>query len=251
MKKFFLLLTCVLLSVHFLGADVYVKQKTHTGAFELMGQKQPAKDEINEMWLGTGKMSVIRGDVTMVFDINKKKMWYIFHKTKSYFQTGLPLDTSKFLPPQASQMMSGTKVKVSVTPNNQSKRIGKWNCKGYDVVMNIITPATAMKMKMLSWASTDVPFDWRVFQEKLAPEMWKATMARLSVGDEVVNQFKKMKGFQVGMEMSMDLMGATMRVRSEVMEITTKPAPEGTFGPPEGYEQKDKLSMTDIQNLKQ
>ncbi|MCJ7486224.1 MAG: hypothetical protein MUQ25_08695, partial [Candidatus Aminicenantes bacterium] len=33
-------------------ADIYMKQKVHTDELKVMGQTQPAKDEISVIWLG-------------------------------------------------------------------------------------------------------------------------------------------------------------------------------------------------------
>jgi len=47
MKKFFALMTLVLMAALSLSADIYVKQKTHMDG--MMGQ--PASDTIQEQWI--------------------------------------------------------------------------------------------------------------------------------------------------------------------------------------------------------
>lgn len=40
-------------------ADIFMKQKTHTGSFTMMGQTQPAKDDIQSIWMTN---NVVRND---------------------------------------------------------------------------------------------------------------------------------------------------------------------------------------------
>jgi hypothetical protein len=247
MKKLILVLTLIVFfTTAFLCADVYIKTKTHMDAFEMMGQKQPAKDEFQEQWIGENKFAQIMKQHAIILDLGKQMLYIVNHGAKTYIETSLPLDMSKLLPEQMAQMMGSMKINVTVTPNGQTKKIGTWNCNGYDVVMDIqfMMP---MKMKMLIWATTDVPFDWKTFADKMFPAIMKAQSVQMPFGDEVVNEFKKIKGYQVATEMSMNMMGTEMKVNTEVQEITNKPAPAGTYAVPAGYTKNEKFSMMDLQ----
>jgi hypothetical protein len=247
MKKLILVLTLIVFfTTAFLCADVYIKTKTHVGAFEMMGQKQPAKDELQEQWIGKNKFAQMMKQQTIIIDLDKKMLYIANHGAKTYIETSLPLDMTKLLPEQMAQMMKSMKISVTVNPNGQTKTIGKWNCSGYDVVMDIqfMMP---MKMKMLIWATTDVPFDWKAFVDKMYPAIMKAQSVQMPFGDDVINAFKKIKGYQVATEMTMNMMGTDMKVNTEVLEITNKPAPAGTYAVPAGYSKKEKFSMMDLQ----
>lgn len=149
----------------------------------------------------------------------------------------LPLDLEKYFPAQMMQMMKGITVKV--TPTGETKIINEWKCDGYDTEMNIMM----MKMKMKIWASTDVPFDWKEFNEKMYPLMSQA-MFRLD--EKAMEEFKKIKGYQIRQDISMDMMGTEMNSWSEVVEITKKSAPAGVYAPPEGYTKSDKIDMMNM-----
>lgn len=239
MKKLLLILTLVIVSFAFLSADVYIKTKTHTDAMEIMGQKQPAKDEVSEQWIGDNKFANISSNQSTIIDINKSRLYVVYPQTKSYVEAELPLDMSKLLPEQIAQMMSMMKVTVTVTPSGETKKIGKWNCSGYDAVMDIMS----MKMNMKIWATTDVPFDWKSFGEKMLPNIMKISSAQMSFGEDMINEFKKIKGYQVASEMTMNMMGANIHVTSEVLEISKKTAPAGTYSVPAGYTKQDKMTI--------
>ena len=247
MKKSILILTLVVFSFAFLTADVYIKQKVHTDAFEMMGQKTPAKDETTEQWIGKNKFAQISGQQNLIIDLDKKKLFMVLHGSKSYIETDLPLDMSKLLPPQAVQMMNMMKIDAKVNSTGETKKIGDWTCSGYDVAMNI-TGMMPITMNFKMWASTDVPFDWKAFSEKMYPEVIKASMGRMmGIGEEIINEFKKIKGFQIATEMSMNMMGAQMKVTMEVVEISNKPAPADAYLPPAGYAKKTQLNPMDMQ----
>jgi len=223
--------------VGFANADTYIRQTSHTDAVTMMGQTQPARDDTQEIWIGQDQMATVTKDMTILVDTNRKVLDMINHAKKTYVEMPLPLDMSQYVPAQMSQMMSATK--VTVTPKGVTQQVNQWNCDGYEVLMDM----GIMKMKMMVWATTSVPFDWAQVQEKLAYHVMKASM-RLS--DAAMAEFKKIKGFQIKADIGMEMMGSQMTASTAVNEITTKPAPAGIYAVPAGYTKQDKLSLQDF-----
>lgn len=238
MKKLWVVLCLMIMLTGIAYADVYIKQNSHTDAIEMMGQSQPAQDEVNHLWLGDNKMAMHSEKQSILINLDAGKMMMIDHQDKTYVEMDLPLDMSKYFPPQMEQMMG--QMKISVTPTDKTQTINGYDCKAYDVNMNFMM----MNMKQTVWASTDVPFDWKSYSEKMLPMMQQAM---LRLGTETLEEFKKIEGFQIKTEMTMDMMGSEMNSYSEVVEIEKKDAPEGTYTLPEGYTQKEKFSMGDLQ----
>lgn len=237
MKKVFFTVILVLVIALMLPADVYIKTNVHTDAFAMMGQNQPAKDEVMEQWVGNNQLVNKTGDKIMIMDMDKKMMFIVNPKDKTYVETALPLDMSKLVPKEAASMVSMMKATVKVTANGQSKKINKWNCIGYDVEMSMMM----IQMKMKVWATTDVPFDWKMFAKMYA------NVSKMSfMDDAAIGELMKVNGYQVASEMTMDMMGSKFNVTSQVVEITQKPAPAGIYAVPAGYTKKDKLSMEDM-----
>jgi hypothetical protein len=241
MKKI-LFTAFVLLAVSvLLSADVYIKSNVHTDAFAMMGKNQPAKDEITEQWVGNNQLANMTGDKIMIMDMNKNVMFIVNPKEKSYVETTLPLDMSKLVPKEMAPMLSMMKMTVKVTPNGQTQKISKWNCSGYDVDMNMMM----MQMKMKVWATNDVPFDWKMFSKMYA------NVSKMSfIDDASIAELMKINGYQVASEMTMNVMGANMKVTTQVAEITKKDAPAGIYAVPPGFAKKDTLSMQDLQGGK-
>jgi len=233
MKKLTLLFLIIAVTCSFISADVYIKTKTDSSG----GMGQPASSELTEVWLGDGVMATVSKKTTTIVNINDNKMTVAYHATKSYIQSDLPMDIAKFMPSQMKGMMKGMLdgMTVSVTPNGKTKEIMQLNCKGYDFAIGMM----GMSIKMVIWASTDVPFDWKKYS-KAVSEQFKAAMR---FGEKFVAEFLKIEGYQMGMEMEM--MG--MKVTSEVVEINpNKQSTPATYSVPEGYAKKEALTMQDM-----
>jgi hypothetical protein len=237
MKKTWFALIVVLAAALMLPADVYIKTTMHTDAFAMMGQNQPAKDEVMEQWIGNNQMVNKAVDKVMIMDMNKKIMLIVNPKDKTYVETALPLDMSKLVPKEAAGMMSMMKLTVKVTPNGQTQKVNKWNCAGYDIDMNMMM----MQMKMKVWATTEVPFDWKMFSK-----MYANVSKMQFMDDAAIAELMKVNGFQVASEMTMDMMGSKIKVTSQVVEIAQKTPPAGIYSVPAGFTKKDTLSMEDM-----
>jgi hypothetical protein len=237
MRKALSILFIATFTVVFANADTLIRQTSHTDAFSMMGQTQPARDESQEIWIGQDQMATVTNQTTILVDTNRKVIDMINHNNKTYVEMTLPLDMSQYLPPQMAQMMAATK--VTVTPKGTTQQIGQWNCDGYDVVMDM----GMMKMKMEVWATTNVPFDWAQVQEKMSGHVMKASMR---LDDAAAAEFKKIKGFQVKTDVAVEVMQSQMKASTFVTEISTQPAPAGTYAVPAGYTKQDKFSMQDF-----
>ena len=101
-----------------LPADIYIKTNVHTDAFEMMGQKQPAKDETTDQWLNEKQLFVKQGERVTILDLGKNAMYILNLKEKNYVEAALPLDMAKLLPPEAASMASMMKISVKICPGS-------------------------------------------------------------------------------------------------------------------------------------
>lgn len=240
MKKYVLATLVFLLAASSAFADTYVKAKTHSDAMEMMGQTTPARDEVIESWISAGRMATGGGDSWLVIDVPKKVAYFINHKDKSYVETPLPLDFIKLLPAEAAGMAAMIQMSATVKATTDTKKIGSWECTGYDVTMSVM----GMQMNSRVWASTAVPFDVDAYNANMMPALLQGQMR---LGESSVAEFAKIKGFQIASEITADLMGAKMHVTQEVVEIAERPAPDGIYAPPAGYKKNATLNLSDLQ----
>ena len=226
--------------VSFLTADIYIKQKTHTDEFSMMGQKTPASDTMNDFWIEKNKMAMLNDTMSFIIDLDKKVAIMISHESKTYVEMAFPIVISEYLPAQMAQMIGD--VTATVTPTGETQNVNKWKCNGYDVITSMDMMGMEMKTAMKVWASTDVPFDWKMFAEK----MLQMLNPMMPMGQEAINEFVKIKGWFIRTESTTNMMGTEMKSTMEVIDITKEAAPPGIYSPPEGYKKMDKLSMQDI-----
>ena len=239
MKKILTFVAILAVAALSLSADIYVKSKSHTDAMSIMGQNTPAKDDVSEQWLSESALAQNGKDQGFIVDLKKNMMYLINHANKSYVEATLPLDFAKLLPPQMAAMAGMLIMTATVTPGNETKKIGNWNCSLYNMNMSIMGMAMPMKV----WASTDVPFDTTRYTALFANLM----KGQMRLDDASVKEFQKIHGFQIATEMNAEIMGAKMHSSTEVLEIAVKDAPMGVYSAPKDYTKKDKLSMDEVQ----
>jgi hypothetical protein len=242
MKKILLALCIILFTVTWIHADFYIKQKQHTDPVNIMGRSQPAKDNLQEIWIGKNKMATHSSGMSMIIDRGKNIMYMVNHKAKSYIPMTMPVDMTKYMPEQIAGMMKNMMASISITvdPVSETKQIKEWNCKGYKVSMNVM----GMKMNMKIWASTDVPFNWKVVSGQMIGAMMKTQM---QLSDAAIKEMQKIEGYWIVMEMNMNIMNNQVKSRTEVIEITEKAAGPNTYTVPSDYQKKDRMSMAEMQ----
>ncbi len=220
-------------SLSALAADTLYTLKSHTDAFEVQGHKQAAEDADVKVWISGDKLRRDQGGQSMIFRPDKSRLYILDHEDKTYSELPLPIDLRKLMPPGnealADQIAAGMKVSVQVTPKTETRQVGQWNARRYDVS---VQSAMGMKIATTLWVSKDI----EGFQ---AFNRLSATMASLQPGSEAwVKELEKIDGFPVLQESKVDALGAKFGTREELLGVETKTAPAGAFDLPAGYKVK-------------
>ncbi|MBU0985267.1 MAG: hypothetical protein KKA42_15440 [candidate division Zixibacteria bacterium] len=212
-------------------AGVYIKMLNHTDAMNVMGQSSPARDDTTVLWMsgdmgyqdhGTEGVTIFRGDKQMIYLVSPE--------TKSYVEVSLDPNA----PPAAANPMAammGTPT-VTVTPTDETKKIGDWDAKKY-VVSIAMGP---MKMTNDHWATEDINIDAEKYQA-----LSSGMMMQLPGFAEAMKELYKIKGMVVESKGVVNIMGTEVGNWTKVLESAEKDPPEGIFDIPEGYEKVDML----------
>ena len=212
-------------------ADIYIMKMKHTDAVTIMGQTQPEKDEEGVTWMseekmredeGTSKSTIVRFDL--------KKIYVIEHDKKEYAEINLPIDFEQILPPEAKQMAQMMQVTAKVTETEETQKIKDWDCKKYLVEISLSMMGMNMPMKMEMWATKDLDIDLDLY-EKFYTEI----LALQPMFKGFIEEFKKIEGYPVVTDMTMNMMGSEMKSHEEVVSVEKKDAPDGTYDIPGGY----------------
>ena len=240
------IIVCLVFSATQARADVYMKQKTHTDAIQIMGQSQPAKDDIMILWLGEHKtrMDQEGAKTTSILLADQKILYMIDHNKMQYAE--MPLDFDKMIEgaaaaqagddPEAAEAMKKMpgfmknmmgNMSAKVTETNETKKIGNWNCRKYLIEMNMGMGGT---MTSEAWATEDLKIDYT-----MAFTAANAMMASMPGFEKIIQEMKKIKGVVVYQTSTIKMMGADVRSTTELLEATDKAAPAGTYDVPAGY----------------
>jgi hypothetical protein len=211
-------------------ADQVIKAKRHSDAFSMMGQSQPAKDEEVTTWLTKNKMRRDEGDTTTIVRYDLNKIYWIDNAKKTYSELDLPLDMETMLPPQAKQMLDQMEVTSSVTDTGETKTINNWNCKKYLVEIGVSMMGMNMPIKMDFWTSKDLGID-----EDMYKKFYAETLSLNPMFKDMVEEFKKIEGYPVRTDFTMNIMGNEQHYWEEVASVEKMDAPAGTYDLPEGY----------------
>jgi hypothetical protein len=240
-----LFVTCAVTSL-VLQADVYIKQKNHTDGFSMMGQSQPAKDDVFVTWMGKNMARLDQGeDTSIIILLDKNVMYLVNHAEMSYTEMAIGgksdiltsaisgSDMSDEEQAQAKKMMQGfsqmMKPSVSVTETGESQKIKGWNCKKYDLTMTIM----GMTSNAETWATEDIKIDYELYRN-----LTMSLMGQMSGIEDMLKEMEKIKGIIVLQESSMSMMGTDVKSSQELMEVSDKPAPAGTYTVPAGYKKQ-------------
>ena len=152
--------------------------------------------------------------------MDKNRLYLVDHEDKTYFEIALPIDLRKMMPKgseaMADQIAAGMKVTVQVAPRDETKKVGQWNARRYDVT---VQSAMGMKIATTMWVSKEIA-GFAGFN-KLA-----GTMASLQPGSgEWVKELEKIDGFPVLTESQVDALGAKFGTREELVSVEPRPPP--------------------------
>jgi hypothetical protein len=213
-------------------ADTVLTLRNHHDAFEVMGEKQEAKDTPVKIWLGADRMRRDEGDASMILRLDRKKLYVLDHTDKTYSEIALPVDFRKLMPGQeelAKQIEKMMEVDAQVTPTQESQKIGQWNARKVQVTLK---SAMGMTISSNLWISTDVA-------GYKALNQMSSTLLALQPGTaKWAQKLASLEGFPVLQEQDVSAVGARFKIREELLSSQEQAAPGGTYDLPGGYKAK-------------
>ncbi|MBN2423649.1 MAG: hypothetical protein JXR46_06990 [Calditrichaceae bacterium] len=229
--------------------DIFMKQKYHTDPIKVMGQTQPAEDEIKSIWISKDKMRSDETDKSIIMRTDLQKMYMIDHTKKQYQEMPMNLgemmdqameeaeeEEGEEIPAdnpfmKMAQAMMG-QMKVSVTPTDETRKINNWNCKKYIFKLSMGMGTT----ESVIWATEELKIDPEIYSQFMASMFNTNQQSNDKAVQQMAEEFKKIKGVMVLQESSTQMMGADVKSTVEMIEFKEGKAPAGSFDIPAGYE---------------
>ena len=222
----------LLLTAGVAAADTKIVRMSHTDAFTMMGQTQPAQDEQSVTWMGDGRMRMDRGGSTFIVRPDLKQLLFVDHGTKTYRKVDLPIDMTKLMPPgMGEQMMQMMKFQATVTPSAETRPVEKWTARRFDVSLT----SMMMNMKSTVWATKEVKLDISTYND-----LHEQIVLMQPGMSAVINEMRKIEGFPVLTEGVVTMMGSEVKNSEKVTAVEEGlTAPAGTYDPPAGYTEQE------------
>lgn len=225
-------------------ADIFMKQKHHTGSFQVMGQTQPARDTIQSIWITTNAIRNDSDKTTVLVRLDKQVVYMIDHSKKTYAEMPLNMDkamdemTGKAMTKEQKQAMSGMmqnmmKVSMTVTDTGENKNINNWNCRKY--IEKMSTGMGPVNTEL--WATQDLKVQGDIFAKYSAIMMTMQPGLRQSMA-QVMQETKKIKGVAVLSNTTSNMMGNTMKSSMQLLEFKEGTAPADITTIPAGYKKQ-------------
>jgi hypothetical protein len=229
----------------FAKADVFIKQKHHTGAYTLMNQNIPATDRMVSIWYDKDKARIDQtADTTIIFRLDQKTMTMVYHKSKTY--AVMPVkdvssimadaigndeemdEESKAQAAAMMQQMAGMmKPTMTVKETAETKKIKSWNTKKYQLSTSIAGVTANSEL----WACPDIKADYSFYNK-----LMNVYIAKMPGAEDITKEIEKIKGFPVLTTSSTQVMGASVNMEQELLEIKENAAPPaGGYEVPGGY----------------
>jgi len=216
-------------------ADDYLKMRHVNEAYEIMGQHQPASEDIVETWLSRDMARMDTGGKTSVILRGDKEVMYILdHSQRTYSE--IPMNMARMFgemggTEEQAQMMAqmmGAMMKVNarVVDTGKTQQLNQWNCRVYEMTLEMAMGTTESEV----CASEDIGVDMSLYYK-----LGNAMMAGQQGFQEAVREMEKIKGVPVRTTSTATVMGATMQSSEELLEHKKMSPPAGSFDIPEGY----------------
>ncbi|RJP93726.1 MAG: DUF4412 domain-containing protein [Desulfobacteraceae bacterium] len=225
------------------SADIYMKQKVHTDAVQMMGMTQPANDLIAEIWVTEkGFRSDDPANSTIMLG-KEQKMIILDHAAKTYAEHPLNMnemmaEMSKDKSPEEKAMMNQMMQKMmqmdaSVQETADKKTINHWKCRKYILTINSAMGPITSEI----WATEDLKVNKKVY-EQLATRMLASMPGLQSSMESMKKEMEKIKGVQVMTISTFTMMNQPHKSTTELLEFKEGTAPAGIFTIPAGYKKQ-------------
>jgi hypothetical protein len=239
----------VTLSVH---ADVFLKYKKTTSAYSMGGLTVPEKTIYVSYWIGKNQMSIDNGENgRCIIDNKGNKFINIDYKSNSFSvflldQTYTINKADKKSAPdnkesgQRMEMMNAMaeRMKMTVLPKQEKKKIGSWECNRYDVTYSGIGESTDEM-----WVTKQIKIDALNFN-KLRFSM----MASLPGYEKILKELKKIDGVLVLTRSITKVMTSQVRSEDMLIEHAEKTPPAGIFEIPKGFRENKAAHYSNEEN---
>ncbi len=218
------------------GKDFYLKQQVHADESTVMGQTQPARDFVREVWLTPNRMVIFDDESKTVVDWEKKLIATADHRRRTIVQ--MPLNRGTGIAAMSAEerrrfekvMGEVLDLRVVVKVTDERRAVAGRACRKY-----LLTVETGMdKTTAEIWASPELNVDKEMTAAYIAFSVMQMPGA-VQAFDATLAELKKIEGLPVLTVQRIEMMGQTFARSAELLEFREAKAPQEAFEMPHGY----------------
>jgi len=245
MQKYRFIFLIILITRQFLYADTCIKEKMHTDSYYNSGIVQPAEDSEREIWIGVNKLCTLQENWQIILDIKQNMMFIVNRQDSSYVECNLPFEWSKVVGEELVDMLKIFETKGSVKQTGNKKKIGKWDCREYEVNSYIMYQESKFnETDSKIWATPELLSDAENFS-RLITIMRKFA----NYDSSFIDQLAQIEGYQVSLESLFYPKGFSVVSNQKVIEVIQRDPPQGIYEVPTGYLKKENLTLEELRSL--
>jgi hypothetical protein len=243
MKSVLLVVILLSAAVSSPRAEICVKHHTHTDAYYYGGTTTPEVDRDFEIWFGEGKYAMVQEQVKWIFDVSSNTLTFIHFGDSIFLQTTLPPQWENIIVEEEVgriQMYQYTGEKKEL---GEEKELDGHECTGH--MLTTWIPFEDIKYNEtddVTWYTKDIPIDFDIFNK-----VYPCILALRNYSTELIETIGVTDGYPVRSEETRFQKGLEINTVTEIKDISEKDAPEGFWDAPEGFTEKDRLTIQELQ----
>ncbi len=242
MKAALLVVFAFLAAASSLSAEVCVKHHTHTDAYYYGGSTTPEVDRDFEIWFGEGKLALVEEQVKMLFDVSNNTLTFIHFGDSIFLRTTLPPKWENIIVEEELGRIQMYQYTGEMKELGEEKELDGHKCAGY--MLTTWIPFEDIKYNEtddVTWYTEDVPVDLDIYKK-----VYPCLLALRNYNTEFIETLGVNNGYPVRSEETRFQKGLEIKTITTLKDISEKDAPEGFWAAPEGFTEKDRITIQEL-----
>ncbi len=216
-------------------ADVFMRQRHRTEAFQVMGRTQPPREFIQVVWLTADKARSDMESQSVIVRLDRGVSYFLDHKRKAFVEMDLGDQRGSGSRPMEERtrdpaLQSPPPLRMTISDTGETGRIGGYYCRKY--IQRVESPMGPSVSEI--WATEDLKLDGELYAR-----FTLSLLAAQSGGREALEanlaETRKIRGVPVLSSTSSKVEGTEVRSRTELLEFRETGAPATLFEIPPDY----------------
>lgn len=207
------------------AADVWLKQVRRVEPFTVMGREMPGREETVEIWSGPeGLRRDMGGAMSVIVPAGAGVAFILNHAERTYAEVALPAPGAPAPPSDMTAALGPIEVTVEAT--GETREIDGRRAEGHRLTVRMQMGESVTEIWAAEIPGVDPAAHWAAANAMLAGTGELGSM---------LEELSAIRGFPVLSVARSKMAEAEIAMTETLVEIDERPAPPGTYAPPEGW----------------